>query len=193
MHFTENSAYHIYNRSFGREKVFTEARHCNYFIHKLGTIRSIADILAYCIMPDHFHIMVYVRPEATTTRQTAWSGQTGIQRLSRKIGTVLSSFTQGINKERGRKGSLFQPKTKAKELAEFKDLYACFHYIHQNPLKARLCNKLEDWPYSSIHEFISDEKNICSLEVAYDLLDLPTQPEAFLRQSYSAITFNFDE
>jgi len=79
-----------------------------------------------------------------------------MQVLSRAIGTVLSSYTQALNKQQGRRGSLFAHKTKAKILNDAKDDYAlnCFMYVHQNPILAKLVDKIENWEFSSFPDYI---------------------------------------
>ena len=88
-----------------------------------------------------------------------------MQELPYRIGVLLSSYSQAINKQNGTTGSLFQQKTKAKCIAvtgydaqsdlagSGNYLTTCMHYIHQNPLKANLVNRLEDWEYSSFQEY----------------------------------------
>ena len=79
-----------------------------------------------------------------------------MQVLSRAIGTVLSPYTQALNKQQGRRGSLFAHKTKAKILNDAKDDYAlnCFMYVHQNPILAKLVDKIENWEFSSFPDYI---------------------------------------
>ncbi|MFZ2905908.1 MAG: hypothetical protein WAZ98_06875 [Cyclobacteriaceae bacterium] len=118
--------------------------------------------------------------------------QPGMQVLSRKIGTILSSYTQAFNKQEKRTGSLFQPKTKAKLLSgEYS--FICFHYIHQNPIKAGLCKTIEAWKYSSFQEYAFALEETCNKKIAYEFLDIPSEQKAFLEQSKSVITFNYEE
>ena len=134
--------------------------------------------------------MIFVPINSTgLIRLTAPSGLTGLQLLSRKLGTILSSYTQAFNKQENRTGSLFQPKTKAKELNSQNSLI-CFHYIHQNPVKASLAMRLEDWTYSSFREYMQNENGICNKAVAYSFLEISKEKEIFVQQSYSVINFN---
>ena len=111
-----------------------------------------------------------------------------LQLLSKNIGTVLSSYTQAINLQQGRRGNLFAHKTKAKilneayyppsgfnRLADHQIDYAtaCFLYIHQNPVTARLVSKLEDWEFSSFRDYagLRDGK-LVNKEIAQEYVDL---------------------
>ena len=61
-------------------------------------------------------------------------------------------------------------------------------YIHQNPLRAGLTQSLEGWNYSSFNEYINNsDKNICSKEIAYQLLNIPKENAMFIEQSYIQI------
>ncbi|HMJ45848.1 MAG TPA: hypothetical protein VK498_00865 [Ferruginibacter sp.] len=108
---------------------------------------------------------------------------THMQNLSKTIGKTLSSYTQAINNQNKTSGNLFQKKTKAKLLPESTQinkalslhdyLLTCFHYIHQNPLKAKLVANLNDWPYSSYPDYYHQRNGtICNKNLTFQLLDL---------------------
>lgn len=81
-----------------------------------------ADILAWCLMPNHFHLMVYVNhvevevsPGATLSR-TRTIQRTRTNRLmsfNQSLGIMLASYTRAINKQQNWTGSLFRCETKA--------------------------------------------------------------------------------
>ena len=61
MIFKEGHIYHIFNQGNNKEQVFFTRENYIYFLHKITQyILPYADILAWCIMPNHFHLMVYV-------------------------------------------------------------------------------------------------------------------------------------
>ena len=154
MHFEPDKVYHVYNRS--NETVFYNDRNYQFFLSKIETlIKPVADIIAWCLMPNHFHFLIVANEKSCELVDE--KHRPNVQILAKNIGTLLSSYTNGLNKEIGRRGKLFAHNTKAKCLNDGKNNYnyavTCFHYIHQNPLKANLCNKIEDWPYSSFLDF----------------------------------------
>ncbi len=133
-----------------------------------------------------------------STRQTAQSGQTGnahggqtgdpySRNLSRKVGTILSSYTQAINKQESKSGSLFQPKTKAKEIEGVNHLNAVFHYVHQNPFRAGLVKGIHEWSYSSFQEYYSQKFLVVDSDITNQFLDLDFSPEKFLEISKRVI------
>lgn len=167
MKFEDHGVYHIYNQGNNRQRIFFKEANYRYFIRKMKThLLPYGDLLAYCLMPNHFHWLLHARPEACMRME-----KTGQQRLVRSIGTLLSSYSQGINKQNNTSGSLFRAKTKSKDgdieskLITFLHdsdgimvpLYAdmayvrhCINYIHENPVKAGLVKNEVDWPYSSV-------------------------------------------
>ena len=61
MDFSKGELYHIYNRGNNRDKIFYTYRNYLFFLEKINAhISPYADILAWCLMPNHFHLMVYV-------------------------------------------------------------------------------------------------------------------------------------
>ncbi len=179
MKFSSNTFYHVFNRGNNKQKIFFHEKNYQFFLRKIEEcLCQIVGSLHICLMPNHFHLLIYVEDVKNLP-----SGK--MQILERKIGTLQSSYTRAINIQENRTGSLFQPKCKALEIST-EHAAACFHYIHQNPLKAGLCRSLDAWEYSSFKEYSDSEsfaKSICAREVAYNLLDIPKLKEFFLMQS----------
>lgn len=152
MFFEEDSIYHIYNRS--NERVFLNRDNYLFFLRKTGNhISPFADILCYCLMPNHFHFMLM--PNKKGVEYMGLKNTNDMQYLTRGIGTLLSSYTQALNKLISRRGSLFSHKTKSKLIDKNSEyLFNCFMYIHQNPMIDGLVNKIEDWSYSSFPDYI---------------------------------------
>ena len=101
--------------------------------------------------------------------------------------TLLSSYTRAVQKQEHFTGSLFQQNTKYKELLDDSYANTCFHYIHQNPLKAKLVSRIEDWPYHSFNEYMGTVKGFCNTELAKEILTIPAQPDLFYKESYDVI------
>lgn len=112
---------------------------------------------------------------------------------------MLRSYTRAIHKQEGRTGSLFQQHTKIKLLEppthpmtqihrmSRNDIYpfVCFHYIHQNPLKAKLVKKMEDWEMSSFRDYAGHRNGkLINRHLAVELMDLPTDPNRFIEEAY---------
>lgn len=133
-------SYHIFNRSINREMIFVRQGNYRYFIGKLISLDSFWELIGYCLMPTHFHFLVRI-------------GTDDQDSLRRAIGDMLSGYTRGVNKERGRTGSLFQQHTKAKIIKDETYLRMVLHYIHQNPMRAGISRSLGGWPYTSYRDY----------------------------------------
>jgi len=144
MIFTQGNIYHVYNQGNNRQKIFFRKENYRYFREKLKThILPYADVLAYCLMPNHFHLMVEVRqvelalpsilgvtpgevprshPEncPSPLHPGSHPGNTPIrfQTFNTSIGIMLRSYTRAINLQEKRTGALFREETKAICLTE---------------------------------------------------------------------------
>ena len=189
MEFLKDELYHIYNRGNNQQQLFFELRNYDFFIEKVKkNVLPLCDILAYCLMPNHFHFLVY-SDKRTIVNKTVAGEERNV--LSEGIRLLLSSYTQAINKWMGKTGSLFQQHTKAKSLEPGGNPYcsSCFHYIHQNPMRANLVKKMELWEYSSFKDYMgTGSSSICNRELAIELLGLDM--ETFYEDSYEVLDDN---
>lgn len=113
MRFIENEVYHIYNRGNNSQTIFFNDLNYKHFLTKIQReLKPHCEILAYCLMPNHFHLMI-LATEASSREIPSYGGKP-MQILARKIGLMLSSYSQQVNKKRGTTGSLFQQKNKSK-------------------------------------------------------------------------------
>ena len=192
MKFIPNNIYHIYNQGNNRQKIFfNDADYLIFLQLYKKSFLAIADTIAWCLMPNHFHFMIYADERCNNEIK---QGGIVIDPITNSIRKLLSGYARIFNNNTGRSGSLFRQKTKAKCLSDIKanisnlsctqDYYInCFHYIHQNPLRAKLVTHLEDWNFSSFKDYAGfRDGSICKKELAkmYCLYS----PDTFLKQSY---------
>lgn len=186
MEFHPNHLYHIYNRGNNQQPLFFSEANYLFFLKKIRTfILPHCEILSFALMPNHFHLLVCTDERVIETKQI---GATDRNVLSEGIRNMLQTYTKAINKQNHTTGSLFQQNTKAKCLDDGSVNYAitCFHYIHQNPMKARLVLKMEDWDYSSFKDFAGFRNGtLCNRELAFPLLGL--DKKTFYADSYKII------
>jgi len=154
MYLTAHEYYHVYNRGNNKQPIFFTHNNYLFFIRKIRTqLLPVADIIAYCLMPNHFHLVV--RANDKTIRERKSFGGKPMQEFAYRVGVLLSSYTQAINKQNNTTGSLFQQKTKCKYLTgetnneRFSNVENCVMYIHGNPVAAKLVADASEWPYSS--------------------------------------------
>lgn len=186
MQFFENELFHIYNRGNNQQQLFFKPENYLFFLKKVRKhILPYCDIMSWCLMPNHFHFLINADNRTVQTKKIA-----GTERnvLGEGIRNLLSSYSQAINKQNNTTGSLFQQNTKAKPISKGSNLYdrTCFHYIHQNPLKAKLVSKMEDWEYSSFKNHCGKRNgSLANQELAIRLLALDMS--RFYEDSYRII------
>jgi REP element-mobilizing transposase RayT len=188
MHLVEGEIYHVFNRGNNKEAIFFKPPNYLYFLEGIKRyVLPNCDILSWCLMPNHFHLLIHANKKSV---EQIIDGSFPRQRFSQSIKQLLSSYTKAINKQEQRTGSLFQQKTKA-ILTKSNHSSTAFHYIHQNPLKARIVTKMEDWPYSSFKEYLRPELSICNKNLAAEILDLNLSK--IYEDSYKVIDYNLIE
>lgn len=169
-HFVTDGIYHIYNRGVEKRNIFLDDQDYAVFLHllkyylspidpdkihpflefqnfkvirprPLKNIEKEIDLLAYCLMPNHFHILL---------KQTNIDGTT---RLLRRISTTYAMY---FNKRYNRVGYLFQGKYKAVLIQTDSYLLHVSRYIHLNPhdLQTLTGSDLVNYPYSSYKYYL---------------------------------------
>ena len=123
MNFEPEGIYHIFNQGNNKQKVFYYRENYLFFLRKVRVhVLPFADILAWCLMPNHFHLMVEVRQPVSrgatlsrtpTIESSTQSGVSTGADFNHSIGILLASYTRAINRQNNSTGSLFRQKTKA--------------------------------------------------------------------------------
>jgi putative transposase len=179
MHFETGHIYHIFNQGNNRDKIFFEEKNYYFFLEKLKThVIPFTDILAWCLMPNHFHFLVYVKKTEVDLSPGTTLSRTRTRSLQQSIGIMLASYTRAINQSYNRSGSIFRKETKAicvtkvdriarswlnsqgvtmvnAVIPEKQYPNICFNYILFNPLKDKIVKKNEDWKFSSYADTIN--------------------------------------
>ena len=178
MHLIQNECYHIYNRGNNKQPIFFNDGNYIFFIKKIREqLTTYAEIICYCLMPNHFHIIIQANEKSVTERMSF--GGKPMQEFAYRVGILLSSYSQAVNKQNNTTGSLFQQKTKAKILSEQIEgkqesyLENCFFYVHNNPVEAGLINNLKEWHWSSYLDYIDARKGtLCNKQLFFELTGL---------------------
>jgi putative transposase len=133
--------YHVYNRGCNRENIFVTADNYRYLLQQIKRILpdSRISIIAYCLMPNHYHF--FMRSDSDDA-------------AGRFIQRLFSGYTQALNKQQKRHGTLFEGRARSVEVTD--DVYAVHlcRYIHLNPVAAGLVQRPDDWQYSNYLEWI---------------------------------------
>ena len=157
MIFKKGYLYHIYNQGNNRQNIFYNRENYLFFLKKIKIyILPYADVLAWCLMPNHFHLMVrvnriitqsegFIKKKEIAFRDTQSQDKSlFIHRMAKNrseyshpmntksrtfntsIAIMLRSFTRAINKQENWTGSLFRKETKAECINCFKGVKPSF-------------------------------------------------------------------
>ena len=181
-----HQVYHIYNRGNNRQQLFYEPENYPFFIEKTRKhISPNCDLLAFCLLPNHFHFLVHANEETIlpfdhskgTNPVLQQNPLVQMSKFSHGVQQLLSSYAKAINKRHKRKGSLFTQNTRSKMTSspahQMDYTLWCFIYIHNNPVAAGLVDSPEKWPFSSYREYLGLSTNpLCNIELGKKLLSL---------------------
>lgn len=154
--------FHVYNRANGNENIFSSSENYRFFLKRYTDfISPIANTYCYCLMPNHFHFLIQIKSEKQLKAHSDFSKFSTLENLiSKQFSNFFSSYAQAYNKQHGRKGSLFIKKFKRKKITDEKYLHKIVHYIHYNPVEAKLCSSPNQWKFSSYKTIISDKPTL---------------------------------
>ncbi len=171
------SYYHVYARGNSRHRIFHDEED---FIHLLRILERYlspdearnrngisypnfynrVDLLAFCIMPNHFHLLLYQRQQGT---------------LTSLMQSVMTSYSRYFNTKYKRTGPLFESRFKASMITDDSYLHHITRYIHLNPRHWR------DYEYSSLPYYLQrDTVSWLRPERILELFDSPKKYEAFV-------------
>lgn len=168
--------YHIYNRGWNRSEIFRENEDYDYFEWLLARhlsvepvkdqkgreyrhLREDIDLVAYCLMPNHFHILAYQRDEHA---------------ISHLASSVLTAYTMYFNKKYKRRGPLFESTYKAVSIAADSQLLHITRYIHLNH------DQYRTWAHSSYRDYMISPREWIDPTFILELFDSKRQYKEFV-------------
>ena len=147
-----NSFYHVINRGNRRFQIFENSKDYRLFenilfdaINKFST-----DLLAYCLMPNHWHLMFYTHQDGELSDLMKWIGNAHTRRYHKIKGTIGT-------------GPIYQGRFKSVATTDDEQLHSTIRYIERNPIQAGLIEKAADWRWSSAWWYQSRPEDFSSL------------------------------
>lgn len=127
--------HHVTQRGCRRQQIFFSASDYRFYLDLLRRKKSEAgvSIWAYCLMPNHVHLVVV--PEAE-------------QSLARLLAPTHRKYALAVNRREQWQGHLWQERFHSFVMDE-RHLFAAVRYVELNPVRAKLCDSVLDWPWSS--------------------------------------------
>lgn len=161
IHLEPGFYYHVFNRAVGNDKLFYSDENYRYFLKKYEEYLSqILDTYVYCLMPNHFHFLIRVKEE-NEIRQVLTNADKALSlHISRQFSNFFNGYSQAINKQLGRRGSLFSRAFKRKRIGTLDYLRNSVLYIHRNPVNHGFADSPDQRKYSSYSEIVSKKESM---------------------------------
>jgi len=154
--------YHAINRANARMQIFDTEKDYLLFEKVLGEAKEKFNmrILSYCIMPNHWHLVLYPKQDGDLQKFMGWLSMTHTQRWHSQHKTIGS-------------GHLYQGRYKSFLVQTDNYLLQLFRYVERNALRAKLVQRVEDWRWSSLY---AREKGNANQKKILDQwpIDIPT-------------------
>ncbi len=155
-------------RGINRQIIFKDEVDYSKFLETLERYKEISgyELYAYCLMSNHIHLLIKVDIEP-------------LEQLMRRI---CGSYVYWYNNKYERIGYLFQDRFKSEVIENDQYFLTVLRYIHQNPLKAGLGNCIEEYPWSSLFEYMERPKVVnCSYALKLFNGDMKMAQESFIQ------------
>jgi len=129
-----NCPHHGIQRGNRRQRTFFNDDNYQYYIDLLAENcqQYNVEIWAYCLMSNHIHLIAVPKDEIG---------------FSKAFGEAHKEYARYINRQKGWTGHLWQSRFSSFAMDETY-LLSCAKYVELNPVKAKLCLRAEDWPYT---------------------------------------------
>ena len=193
-----DSYFHIYNRGINSNNIFQSEDNYYYFLKQFSKyILNVADVLAYCLMPNHFHFIIKIKTKEELDefiRNTKKSSSNTIEGLhsnqniaSKQLSKFISSYTQSFNKVNDRHGALLERPFKRKIIDTEEYLRNLIIYVHQNPKDIKV--NFKEYNHSSYKSILSKSKTNLRRE---DVINLFDNEENFIFCHDKMINIDYD-
>lgn len=138
---SESGIYHIMLRGINRQQIFEDEEDRERFLETLEKYKDLCGytIYAYCLMGNHIHLLL----------------KEGKENLALVFKRIAGSYVYWYNWKYHRCGHLFQDRFKSEPVGDDGYFLTVLRYIHQNPVAAKLCKFAEEYPYSSMKEYLT--------------------------------------
>ena len=139
----ETSFFHVMIQGVNREYIFDKMEYIEKYISLLNRYKDefSITILAYCIMNNHAHIVIYTED---------------IAKMSKYMHKVNGLYAQYYNKKEERVGIVFRNRFESEPICNERYLIQCIKYVHMNPVNANIVQNPAQYQYSTYNDYISN-------------------------------------
>lgn len=163
-------------RGIDRQIIFQDDEDCEKYLQCLSACQEVSGftLYAYCLMGNHVHILLQ-------------EGQEPLSQIFKRLGV---RYVYWYNWKYKRTGHLFQDRFKSEPVEDDAYFLAVLRYIYQNPVKAGLCKKPDEYPWSSycptsLHRSLVNQEKLAAMLS-------PDELSTFLEQSSEQVFLDAD-
>ena len=163
---SESGIYHVMIRGVNRQPIFGDDHDNLRFLDILKTCKEISgfQLYGYCLMGNHVHLLI----------------KEGEESLGQIMKRICNRYIYWFNLYNDRVGHLLQDRFKSEPVDDDEYFLTVLRYIHQNPLKAGLCNKFSEYKWSSYHDYKANKQDgLTDIAFALDIAPLGDLLEFF--------------
>lgn len=150
---SNSNIYHVMVRGINHQCIFDDDSDRERLLWTLHNYRKDCkcNILAWCFMDNHFHLLIQITDAPLDT-------------VIKKINVSYVYYYNGKN---GRSGHLFQDRFRSEPIESDAQLLSVMRYIHRNPIVAGICDEVQDYYWSSYHEYIDRQNKPIATDVEF--------------------------
>jgi len=166
---SENCIYHVLNRGNGKQNVFHKEQDYKVFIDlmKEAKNRYPVNIFSYCLMPNHFHMILMPLK---------------VRELSKWMQWLMTSHVRRYHKHYGTSGHIWQGRFKSFIIQKDNYLLTAIRYVEGNPVRAGLVNSAREWLWSSHMETANEKSRFLVDKIP---IELPSDWTKYVDESLS--------
>lgn len=155
-----SSFFHIMVQGINKENIFETQKNKEKYLKLIYDNNEDIEIIAYCIMDNHVHILVQTNE---------------INNIGNWMKKSNTRYAIYYNKRNDRVGYVFRDRYKAQPIRNKKHLYLCVEYIHNNPVKAGICKDKKEFKFSSYLKIYQGNQIECQKKIAEILVQCKSQ------------------
>ena len=153
----QGAIFHVIQRGNNKETIFPRDRDKGFFLEELKSLKKVYNfrLLGHVLLNNHYHLIIQTLDEP-------------LQKIMHRLN---STFARYFNFFQERSGHVFQGRYKAILVLEDRYLFALLRYIHQNPVRAGICDSVDKYPWSSDESYRQNKDDFVDIQIILDMFN----------------------
>ncbi len=161
--YIQTTFFHVITQGINKSYIYEYPEDIKYYIKIMYELEKELDVklISYCIMNNHAHILIKTEK---------------VMELSKYMHRLNTKYAIYYNTKYSRVGYIFKNRYKSEGIYSEEHLYNCIKYIYDNPVKAGICKRAQEYPYSNYKNYGKDIRG------NYIFLDVDINSEELCRE-----------